>query len=139
MTLLFSVDHWVGGMVLTPISKKKWDQLKHRMRLLGINETNIKEQFICGHGPGGQAVNTTHNVVRLTYQAFNIRANKSRYREDNRYVARALLCNKVATSLGLKIKEDEKINRRIKQKKRRKAKSNAKYLAPPTTCDIITK
>lgn len=35
--------------------------------LLPLNESELKEQFVKGHGPGGQATNKTNNCVVLKH------------------------------------------------------------------------
>ena len=105
---------------MTHISNEKWSELKERMRVLGIYESEIDEQFSLGGGPGGQKVNNTQNVVQLSYKNHRIRSKKSRSRESNRFFARRELCRQVATELGIPNKDDEKIKKIIKQKKTEK-------------------
>lgn len=112
---------------MTHISNEKWSELKERMGVLGIHESEIDEQFSLGGGPGGQKVNNTQNVVQLTYKDHQVRSKKSRSRESNRFFARRELCRRVATALGIPNKDDEKIKKMIKQKKRRKKRSIQKY------------
>ena len=112
---------------MTHISNEKWNALRERMAILGIIENDIDESFILGSGSGGQKLNKTNAVVQLKYNGFLIRSKKSRNRDSNRFFARRELCDKVSASLGIPTKDDMKIKKAIKQKKRRKSKSRNKY------------
>tara|TARA_A100001015_G_scaffold183695_1_gene204383 strand:- start:24 stop:368 length:345 start_codon:yes stop_codon:yes gene_type:complete len=112
---------------MSHISNEKWAELKERMQLLGIYEQDLSESFILGGGSGGQKVNKTHSVVQLKYNDYVIRSKKSRNRDANRFFARRELCNHVAKDLGIPTKDDIKIKKAIKQKRRRKTRSNEKY------------
>ena len=109
------------------VSNEKWKELRIRMSGLGIFEDDIEESFILGGGPGGQKVNKTHAVVHLNYGGIIIRSKKSRSRDSNRFFARRELCDRVSEQLGIPTKDNEKILKSIKQKKRRKSKSKKKY------------
>ena len=113
---------------MSHISNEKWAELKHRMGILGIKESDIQERFILGSGAGGQKVNKTHSVVHLEYQSYQIRSKKSRSRDANRFYARRELCDRISESLGISTKDNVKIKKAIKQKKRRQRKSKSKYI-----------
>ena len=112
---------------MTHISNDKWTELKARMMMLGILEDDIEERFVLGRGSGGQKINKTHSVVQLKYKERVVRSKKSRYRDSNRFFARRELCNQVSADLGISTKDDMKIKKAMKQKKRRKSKSIKKY------------
>tara|TARA_Y100001935_G_C17302076_1_gene509883 strand:- start:1352 stop:1699 length:348 start_codon:yes stop_codon:yes gene_type:complete len=112
---------------MTHISNEKWKELRTRMMVLGILEDEIEELFILGSGSGGQKLNKTNSVVQLKYKDIMIRSKKSRSRDSNRFFARRELCNQVSEKLGIPTKDDMKIKKAIKQKKRRKSKSIKKY------------
>jgi protein subunit release factor B len=40
---------------------------KHYPALLALDENELEEQFVKGHGPGGQATNKTSNCVVLKH------------------------------------------------------------------------
>jgi protein subunit release factor B len=109
------------------ISNDKWTELRARMKMLGILEDDIEERFILGSGSGGQKINKTQSVVQLKYKERLVRSKKSRNRDSNRFFARRELCNQISADLGIPTKDDMKIKRAIKQKKRRKSKSIKKY------------
>ena len=112
---------------MSHISNEKWSELKKRMQILGINEGDIQESFILGSGSGGQKLNKTHCVVQLVYKTHQIRSQKSRSRDANRFFARRELCNRVSEALCIPTKDDLRIKKAIKQKKRRKRKAENKY------------
>lgn len=60
-------------------------------------ESDIEEQFVCGRGPGGQAINKTSILVVLKHKPTNIqvRCQDTRSREQNRTRARRLLLQKL--------------------------------------------
>ena len=112
---------------MSHITNQKWGALREQMAMLGINEGDIKESFILGSGSGGQKLNKTNSTVLLTYKDHQIRCKKSRTRDGNRYFARKSLCEIISQELGFPTKDKIKIDKAIKQKKRRKRKSTKKY------------
>ncbi|MCB1117661.1 MAG: peptide chain release factor-like protein [Chlamydiia bacterium] len=114
-----------------PVSKEKWDALSKRMQSLGIQEDELIESFILGSGRGGQKIQKTHSCVSLRHPptGLGVRCQKTRLRADNRYHARARLCEKLEELLyeeKSKIKQQQEKIRR--QKKRRSRKSKLKML-----------
>ena len=108
------------------ITQKKWQQLRQRMLTLGLDEIDISEQFIAGSGKGGQKINKSSTCVRLSHEptGIQLKCQKSRFRSDNRFFARRLLCDRFeAEFLGEKSARDMKQQRIRKQKKRRQARS----------------
>ena len=108
----------------SPISKKKQEELKVRMLQLGIHESDLVESFEIGGGKGGQKVNKSATKVRLNYEKchINVVCQKSRSRENNRFFARRLLCEKVDELFnGNLSKEQQKIEKIKKQKKKTEA------------------
>jgi protein subunit release factor B len=116
---------------MSHVSNEKWGILNEQMRMLGIQESDINESFILGSGSGGQKINNTHSTVVLTYNSHTIRCKKSRNRDGNRYFARKKLCEIMANQLGFPTRDQAKIERKIKQKKRRGRKSTKKYSEDP--------
>lgn len=114
-----------------PISKDKVDGLQKKMELLGIREDDIEEKFILGSGKGGQKINKTASCVYIKHipSSIEVKCQKDRSRELNRYLARKALCEKFEAEI-LKIKTEkqhlaEKIRR---QKKRRTRRQQEKVL-----------
>lgn len=111
--------------------KEKIEELTHRMERLGIKENDLIEKFILGSGSGGQKINKTSSCVYLRHlpTGIEIKCQKERSRELNRYYARKLLCEKLEEQLfkekSEKQKEREKVRR---QKKRRSRRQKEKML-----------
>ncbi len=113
------------------VKKDKQDELLERMEGLGITAEDLIEKFILGTGRGGQNLQKTSSCVYLKHipTGIEVKCQKSRSREDNRFQARRLLCEKIESQI-LKIKtekqsEFEKIRR---QKKRRTRRQKEKML-----------
>ena len=113
------------------VSKEKTDDLKEKMISLGILEEDLIEKFILGSGSGGQKINKTSSCVYLKHlpSGIEIKCQKERSRELNRFIARRELCRRLEERTSLekseKTQEIEKIRR---QKKRRSRKSKEKML-----------
>ncbi|MGC1879112.1 MAG: peptide chain release factor-like protein [Rhabdochlamydiaceae bacterium] len=114
------------------IRKEKFDELHKRMESLGIKEGDLIEKFILGSGSGGQKINKTSSCVYLKHipTGIEIKCQRERSREMNRYYARKELCNrfeeKIENKKSERQQETEKIRR---QKRRRSRKSKEKMLA----------
>jgi len=111
------------------ISKEKLADLRARMESCGIREEDLIEKFILGSGKGGQKINKSSTCVYLKHlpSGMEIKCQRERSRELNRYYARRELCEKMETKIFLveseKLKEIAKIR---KQKKRRSRKVREK-------------
>ncbi|NXW95654.1 CL065 factor, partial [Alopecoenas beccarii] len=97
--------------------------------LLGLTEAELKEQFVRGDGPGGQATNKTNNCVVLKHipSGIVVKCHQTRSVEQNRKIAREILQEKV--DLFYKgedsdIFKEKKALEKKKQEKKRKAKEN---------------
>lgn len=113
------------------INREKWDKLLQRMTDLGICEADLIEKFIVGSGKGGQKLHKTASTVYLKHlpTGLEIKCQYSRSQEDNRYFARERLCEKLHTIVtDEKSKEQQRIEKIKRQKKRRSRKSQLKIL-----------
>ncbi|XP_021508446.1 mitochondrial translation release factor in rescue [Meriones unguiculatus] len=65
--------------------------------LLPLNESELEEQFVKGHGPGGQATNKTSNCVVLKHvpSGIVVKCHQTRSVDQNRKIARQILQEKV--------------------------------------------
>jgi peptide chain release factor len=113
------------------ISKEKFTALSERMRRCNIQEADLIEKFILGSGKGGQKINKTASCVYLKHipSGIEIKCQRERSRELNRYLARRELCEKIESQIfhekSQKQHEIEKIRR---QKRRRSRKQKEKML-----------
>jgi len=113
------------------LGRDKQDHLQERMETLGIREEDLIEKFILGSGKGGQKMNKTSSCVYLKHipSGIEIKCQRERSRELNRFIARRELCERLEEQLfkekSAKQQEIEKIRR---QKKRRSRKAKEKML-----------
>ncbi len=113
------------------VKKEKFETLKQQMEKLNIKEEDLIEKFILGSGKGGQKIQKTHSCVYLKHipTGIEIKCQKERSRELNRFLARRELCNKIETLLFKeKSEKQKKIYKLRKQKKRRSRKIKQKLL-----------
>ena len=64
----------VGKGVWGGISEHKISDLTRRIEALGLRAEDVHEEFICGSGRGGQAINKTASKVRFTHLPTGIQA-----------------------------------------------------------------
>ncbi|KAK7933069.1 hypothetical protein WMY93_003965 [Mugilogobius chulae] len=90
-----------------------------------LNEEELEEQFVRGHGPGGQATNKTSNCVVLKHVPTGIvvKCHQTRSVDLNRKRAREILREKLDVALKgelseISVKKKESVQK--KQDKRRK-------------------
>jgi peptide chain release factor len=111
--------------------KEKLNSLKKLMDNLNIKEEDLIEKFILGSGRGGQKLQKTHSCVYLKHipTGIEVKCQKERSRELNRFFARRELCNKIQSILFKeKSEKQQKIFKLKKQKKRRSRKTKEKLL-----------
>jgi protein subunit release factor B len=114
------------------IRKEKFDELKEKMKRLEIKEEDLIEKFILGSGSGGQKINKTSSCVYLKHlpSGIEIKCQRERSRELNRYYARRELCNRIEEKIAHKKSERQQLMEKIRrQKRRRSRKSKEKMLA----------
>ena len=91
---------------------------------------DIRETFIAGGGPGGQKTNTSNNAVRLVHvpTGKQVKCQHTRSLEQNRRIARQLLHEALDFEQnGGSSKRGKKIERKRKQKARRRARAVLKH------------
>jgi protein subunit release factor B len=112
------------------ITQQKIEELKVKMQKLNIQEKDIIEKFILSGKKGGQKANKSHNSVYLKHIPTNIevKCNKTRHRELNRFLARRLLCEKVEELLMGTSERLKKIEKIKKQKAKKKKRAEIKYI-----------
>jgi protein subunit release factor B len=107
------------------------EELLSRMERLGIREDDLVEKFILGSGRGGQKINKTSSCVYLKHipSGVEVKCQRDRSRELNRYHARKELCEKIERNiLKQKTEKDHEIAKIRRQKKRRSRKTQLKIL-----------
>lgn len=114
--------------MLTPATIDAIGALMARASLV---EADLREQFVLGSGSGGQKINKTSSAVRLTHEPSGlwVKVQASRSREDNRWLARRALAEKLLEirdgEASKRQQEREKIRR---QKRRRSRRQKARML-----------
>lgn len=114
------------------ISQEKKDALQARMESLGIKEEDLIEKFILGSGSGGQKINKTSSCVYLKHipTGIEIKCQRERSRELNRYYARQELCDQFEEKIKkVKTERQQLIEKKRRQKRRRSRKAQEKMLA----------
>lgn len=104
--------------------KKKLDYSKFPV----LVEKDLKEEFVRGSGPGGQATNKTNNCVVLTHIPTNIivKCHETRYLEQNREQARKILQNKLDEFYNKEMSVENQIKRIEKEKSLKRQSKNEK-------------
>lgn len=107
-----------------PISSEKQESLEKRMEELDIREEDLIEKFILGSGNGGQKVNKTSSCVYLKHipTGIEVKCQRERSRELNRYLARRELCEKVAYELHQEKSKKQREQEKIRQQKKRRSR-----------------
>lgn len=104
------------------IRPEKIAELKSRMERLQIHDSDLTEKFITGGGSGGQKINKTSSCVYLKHgpTGIEVKCQKDRSRELNRFLARRELCDKLESQIhGVKTKKEVTAEKVRKQKQRR--------------------
>ncbi len=102
-----------------PLAPSTIEAIQALMARAGLSELELREQFVLGSGSGGQKINKTSSAVRLTHlpSGLCVKIQVSRSREDNRWLARRALAEKI-----LELRDGEKSARRQAQEKIRRQK-----------------
>lgn len=115
-------------MPLAPTTIESIKQLMGRAKLC---DADLQEQFVLGAGSGGQKINKTASAVRLTHlpTGHTVKVQISRSREDNRWLARRLLAEKILEiEHGEKSKRQQEREKIRRQKRRRSRRQQARML-----------
>jgi len=113
------------------VSQAKQDTLAERMKQLRIGEEDLVEKFILGSGRGGQKVNKTSSCVYLKHEpsGIEIKCQRTRYRELNRFHARRELCERLAERIeGEKSRRQAEAEKIRRQKRRRSRRQKQRML-----------
>ena len=133
---LLSADLFALVLALAALSFKPFFQLftqraGEEMKRLGILEDNLIEKFVLGSGKGGQKVNKTHSCVYLRDpdHDLDVKVQRSRSRDMNRFLARRALCEKLKERLeGERSKRQDEREKIRRQKRRRSRRSKQRML-----------
>ncbi len=112
------------------ISKEKHEELHARMEECGIRDEDLVEKFILGSGKGGQKVNKSSTCVYLKHlpTGIEIKCQRERSRELNRYIARRELCEKIEQKLFQVQSDKQKEAAKVRRQKRRRSRRQKEKL-----------
>jgi len=113
------------------VSQAKREQLERRMAALGVREGELVEKFIRGGGKGGQKLNKTASCVYLRHvpSGIEIKCQRSRSRELNRFLARRELCDRIEEkTAGERSARQQRIEKIRRQKRRRSRRQKQRML-----------
>jgi len=90
-----------------------------------LDERDLQEIFIKGHGPGGQSVNKTSNCVLLKHipTGTQVKCHDTRFLQENRRIAR----KRLSENLDELVNGFEGSARQIQIEKKRKRKAKQRY------------
>lgn len=105
------------------ISFSKWKQLESRLAALGIFSKDLTEHFVRSSGHGGQNVNKVSTCVYIKHEptGTEVKCQKTRSQQDNRYFARVILADKI--EFARKGRESAKAKQAYKIKKQKQKRS----------------
>ncbi len=94
------------------------------MERLGILDEDLREKFVLGSGSGGQKINKTSSCVSLKHlpTKLEVKCQRTRSRELNRYYARCDLCDKFEEKILHEKTEKRKQQEKIRRQKRRRSR-----------------
>ena len=106
------------------VSEQKKKALAEEMERLGISEDALIEKFVLGSGKGGQKVNKTNSCVHLKdpEHDLEVKVQRSRSREMNRFLARRELCEKLKERLEGEQSKRQAAREKIRRQKRRRSR-----------------
>jgi peptide chain release factor len=112
------------------ISKQKWQQLHDWMSKLDIEDSTLIEKFIIGSGSGGQKLHKTASTVYLKHipSGVEVKCQQSRSREENRFYARRILCEKIDEMINHEKSKKKQLVEKIKRQKKRRSKRAKKKM-----------
>jgi len=106
------------------VSSKKEEELRQKMKDLGVYEKDIVEKFVRSSGKGGQKVNKVSTCVYLKHlpTQIEVKCQRERSQAINRFLARRRLVNKIETLIRGKESEEQQRIEKIKRQKRKRSK-----------------
>lgn len=114
-----------------PVSAEKERQLNERMVALDVREEDIEEQFVRSSGAGGQNVNKVSSCVLLHHRpsGVRVRCQKERSQGLNRFLARRILLEKIASlRRGAALEAEQRIAKMRRQKRKRSRRAKLRLL-----------
>lgn len=106
------------------ISVDKKKALERRLASLGVFEDDLIEKFIRGTGSGGQKINKTSSCVFLQHppSSTEVKVQRERSRELNRFLAREELCDRLEKQQTLKRQAKKQASEKTRRRNRRQGR-----------------
>ncbi len=106
------------------VSEQKRKALAEEMARLGISEDALIEKFVLGSGKGGQKLNKTSSCVHLRdpEHELEVKVQRSRSRDMNRFLARRELCEKLKERQEGEHSKRQAAQEKIRRQKRRRSR-----------------
>ena len=106
------------------VSASKQRALAVQLEKLGVADADLVERFILGSGSGGQKLNKTASCVYLKHipSGIEIKRQRSRSREMNRFLARRELCDRLDEQLRGEQSRRQQAMEKIRRQKRRRSR-----------------
>jgi protein subunit release factor B len=123
------------------ISNEKVAEIAALMQELGIEDKDLIEKFILGSGSGGQKINKTSSCVYLKHipTGIEIKCQKDRSREVNRYLARKMLCETIKERLFQEKSKKQQAAEKIRRQKRTRSRKQKKKMLEGKRMHAATK
>ncbi len=105
--------------------ENKLDQINSQLEKMGVYEQDLAEKFILGQGSGGQKINKTSSCVYLKHvpSGIEIKCQKMRSREENRYWARKMLLDRLVEIKQKQKQEKLEAQSKIRRQTRKRSKA----------------
>jgi len=96
-----------------------------------LKESDLKESFIRGSGPGGQSINKTNNNVQLLHEptGIQVKCQQTRSLGQNRKIARKMLLEKLDHLYNPGLSKEDLKRAREHERDRRRGKKAKKAAA----------
>ncbi|MDW8343884.1 MAG: peptide chain release factor-like protein [Verrucomicrobiae bacterium] len=111
-------------MAAFPVRPEKEEQLRARMAALGVQESDLEEQFVRAGGPGGQHLNKAATCVLLVHRptGLRVKCQTTRHQALNRFLARRLLLDKIERLQKGEVAAEVAAREKIRRQKRRRSR-----------------
>lgn len=109
---------------MNPIEPNKIEIVTKQLEKMGVFTDDLIEKYILGQGSGGQKINKTSSCVYLKHiqSGIEIKCQQTRSREENRYLARKMLLEKLVEAKQklkqARLEEQAKVRRQTRKRSR---------------------
>ena len=110
--------------------------IQQRMDAIGIGESDLRERFVKGSGPGGQKINKTASCVFLKHlpTGIEIKCQEGRSLTANRLEARRRLCQALERQMHEHQRATARQRAKIRFQKRRRSQRQKQKIVADKRC-----